>query len=130
MRPIFAGEVTICSPIRLKEHDQIASFSVKHGKDRFFIRTVGMGQYEMMAELADAGTVRLFVFGYMFSYQSDRCHQDHHGVEPVWMVSLDHYDGDPATLRSIAAQWFTASLVTLNGSGSRPRLDTKPLKTA
>ncbi|GIK42371.1 MAG: hypothetical protein BroJett011_62040 [Chloroflexota bacterium] len=123
MRPIFAGEVVICSPVQLNPDKQTARFTVKYDRHHYFISTVGLGQYEMMAELQHAGPVRLFVFGHLFSYKADRCRQDHNGVEPLWMVPLDSYEGNPATLRSIAAQWFTASLLTLDHGHKQPRRD-------
>jgi hypothetical protein len=57
----------------------------------------------------------------MFSYKIHSRGTDQAGVEPLWMVPLDRYDGDPAHLRSIAAQWFTAALETLDHANQIPR---------
>jgi hypothetical protein len=112
---------TVIPPIRVDNRRQSASFTLKVDDDRFFVATVGLGQYERMSAAQGSANLQLLVLGFAYSYRSHKCGQHHVGIEPLILVSLADVPGDELDhLQEIAAQWFAASLLTLNDKSLIP----------
>lgn len=115
MKMLVAAVGTVTLPIRVNERRQSVSFTLKVDDDRFFVATVGLGQYERMSAAQDSANLQLLVLGFAYSYRSHKCGQHHVGIEPLILVSLaDVPTNELDHLQEIAAQWFAASLLTLN----------------
>jgi hypothetical protein len=83
--------------------------------DRFFVATVGLGQYERMQAARDKANIQMLILGFAYSFRSHKCGQHHVGLEPLILVPLADLPGDELDhLQEIAAQWFATSLLTLN----------------
>lgn len=120
---LVAAVGEVIPPIRIDNGRQTVSFTFKVDDDRFFVATVGLGQYERMSAAQGSTRLQLLVLGYAYSYRSRKCGQHHVGIEPLVLVALDEVPGDElARLQDIAAQWFAASLLTLNDKSLTARV--------
>jgi hypothetical protein len=129
---LVAGVGTVDPPIRIDEQKQIATFTLKVDDDRYFISTIGIGQFERMAESPDIPH-KMFVMGYTFTFKNKKCGNHHVGINPLILHPLEGLSqADLELFQNIASQWFTAALLNLSKTirltpqVPRNRVDNKP----
>lgn len=115
MKMLVAAVGEVIPPVRVDNQRQVVTFTLRVDDDRFFVTTVGLGQYERMRATRETDHIQLLILGFAYSFRSHKCGQHHVGLEPLILVSLADVPGDELDhLQDIAAQWFAASLLTLN----------------
>lgn len=115
MKMLVAAVGEVIPPVRVDDKRQVVTFTLRVDDDRFFVATVGLGQYERMQATPDQARSQVLILGFAYSFRSHKCGQHHVGIEPLILVSLEEVPGDQLDrLQEIAAQWFAASLLTLN----------------
>ncbi len=116
MRMLVAAVGTVAPPIRIDKKRQSASFTLAVDADRFFVATVGLEQYDRMNAARGSDNIQLLVLGYAYSFTSrNKCGKHHVGIKPLILTPLVDLPGaELARLQDLAAQWFAASLLTLN----------------
>ncbi len=122
MKMLVAAVGTVVPPIRIDKKRKSASFTLAVDADRFFVATVGLEQYERMNAARGSANMQLLILGDAYSFISRRCGKHHVGIKPLILTPLVDVPGtELARLQDVAAQWFAASLLTLNDKSLRSR---------
>lgn len=115
MKMLVAAVGEVIPPVRVDDKRQVVTFTLRVDDDRFFVATVGLGQYERMQTTPDQARSQVLILGFAYSFRSHKCGQHHVGIEPLILAPLAEGPGeDLERLQEIAAQWFGASLIALN----------------
>jgi hypothetical protein len=123
----------ICKAVTFDKMLLTAHFTLEESGNLHHIGTVGLEQYEMMAELQHYQG-HLFVCGLLTTFNHPICRKHHSKIEPLWIARVEDYT--PVELLQLAAQWESAvmykrlkQLSTSNELPRRERLETQEVQT-